>query len=73
MKQMFFKRVSHRGEAILYLIAVAVVFLAHPSMLAAHSTKDLPRELQQQVPYMQLTDRAAPGFVLEDAARLLRS
>lgn len=67
MKQMFLKRVSHRGEAILYLIAVAVVFLAHPSMLAAHSTKDLLRELQQQVPYMQLTDRAAPGFVLEDA------
>ena len=36
-------------------------------MLAAHSTKDVLRELQQQVPYMQLTDRAAPGFVLEEA------
>lgn len=65
--KMFFRRIRHRAEATVYLIAVALVFLAHPSMLAAHSTKDVLKELQQQVPYMQLTDRAAPEFVLEDA------
>jgi protein SCO1/2 len=51
---------------ILYVIAVAVFFVAHPSMLAAHSTEQVLKELQQQVPYLQLTDHAAPGFVLED-------
>lgn len=65
--KMFFKRVRHHAAAILYLITLALVFLAHPAMLAAHSTEEVLRELQRQVRYMQLTDRAAPGFVLEDA------
>jgi protein SCO1/2 len=62
-----FRRVSQRADVFLYVIAVALFFIAHPSMLAAHSTEEVLREMQQQVPYMQLTDRAAPGFVLEDA------
>lgn len=64
LRKIFFTRPA---EAVLYLTAVAVVFLAHPSMLAAHTTRQALEELQQQVPYMQLTDRATPGFALEDA------
>lgn len=65
-------RTSHSGcryasKALVGLIAVVSIFLSHSSMVGAHSTKQVLRELQQQVPYMQLTDRAAPAFVMEDA------
>lgn len=65
--KMSFKRVRYGVETIPYLVAAALVLLAYSPMLSAHSDKDLLGELKKQVPYMQLTDRAAPGFVLEDA------
>lgn len=61
-----FERVRHAGQAHPHLVVVALVFAMFPSMLAAHSTKQALEELQKQVPYMQLTDRPAPAFGLED-------
>ncbi|MGQ0522416.1 MAG: SCO family protein [Betaproteobacteria bacterium] len=59
---------SHvRHKATPWLIAAALVLFAYSSMPAAHTNKDLLGELKKQVPYMQLTDRAAPAFALEDA------
>lgn len=34
--------------------------------VSAHSPDDVLRELREKEPYLQLTDREAPGFVLED-------
>lgn len=65
--KIFFERVRHAGQALPHLVAMALVLVMFPSMLAAHSTKQVLEELQQQVPYMQLTDRTAPGFLLADA------